>query len=225
MRAVPRQSTVPTAKTRRPAKGKKPHPAPVPPGDIVAGTTREALLDATERVLLSEGVTGVTTRGVAREAGVNQALVHYYFGSVEQMLISVLERITEQVQTRTRQIYAGEGALVTRWEQATRHVLDEDMRQGYPKIWLEMVTLAVNRPDAFGLLTDHVASLRRMGQEEARKAFGGLAGVGTATGNITAVVTLLNAVSAGLMIDSLLGVSPDDCSLAIDLLVKLVGGS
>src|SRR5262249_57671689 len=46
----------------------------------------EALLDAAERLLVEVGYAGITTRRLAKEAGVNHGLVHYYFGSIEDVL-------------------------------------------------------------------------------------------------------------------------------------------
>ena len=56
--------------------------------------TEQALLDAAERLLVEVGAAGLTTRQVAKAAGANHGLVHYYFGSVEQLLVRVLERFT-----------------------------------------------------------------------------------------------------------------------------------
>ena len=66
----------------------------------------EALLDAAERVLVDSGYAGITTRRLAEEAGVNHGLVHYYFGSVENLLVRVLERFTERQIARQREMYA-----------------------------------------------------------------------------------------------------------------------
>jgi DNA-binding transcriptional regulator YbjK len=46
-----------------------------------------ALLDAAERLLVDVGYAGITTRRLAEEAGVNHGLVHYYFGSIENLLV------------------------------------------------------------------------------------------------------------------------------------------
>ena len=59
--------------------------------------TRLALLDAAEELLISKGVVGISTRKVADRAGVNQALVHYHFGTIEELLLAVLERVSVQV--------------------------------------------------------------------------------------------------------------------------------
>ena len=57
----------------------------------------EALLDAAERLLVDVGYAGITTRRLAEEAGVNHGLVHYYFGSNENLLVRALERFTERL--------------------------------------------------------------------------------------------------------------------------------
>ncbi|MFW0786307.1 TetR family transcriptional regulator [Gordonia sp. CPCC 206044] len=54
-----------------------------------AAATREALLQAT-RTLLAEHGAQVTTRDIAAEVGVNQALINRYFGSKEQLFVEAV---------------------------------------------------------------------------------------------------------------------------------------
>ena len=54
----------------------------------------EAFLDAAERLLIEVGYAGITTRRLAREAGANQGLVHYYFGSMVEIEPDKTGRIT-----------------------------------------------------------------------------------------------------------------------------------
>ncbi len=56
----------------------------------------QALLDATECVLRSEGYGAVTSRRVAQEAGVKQQLLFYYFHSMEDMLLAAFRRRTQR---------------------------------------------------------------------------------------------------------------------------------
>ena len=93
--------------------------------------TEQALLDAAERLLIEVGAAGITTRRVADEAGANHGLVHYYFGSVEQLLVRVLERFTERLIERQRQMYAADMPFVEKWRTAMAY-LDED--RPYQKI-------------------------------------------------------------------------------------------
>jgi AcrR family transcriptional regulator len=106
--------------------------------------TEDAFLDAAERLLVEVGYAGITTRGVAEEAGANKGLVHYYFGSMENLLVRVLERFTERLIVRQRAMYAADLPFIEKWRQAMRY-LDEDRE--YQKVWYELQALAWNRPE------------------------------------------------------------------------------
>jgi AcrR family transcriptional regulator len=103
------------------------------------------LLDAAERLLVEVGHAGITTRRLAREASVNHGLVHYYFGSVENLLVQVLERFTERLIARQRAMYAADVPFIEKWRQAMRYLVSEDVE--YERIWLELQALAWNRPE------------------------------------------------------------------------------
>ena len=57
--------------------------------------TRRLLLEATVRIVVRAGWGGVSTRKVAAEAGVNQALVHYHFDSLDGLLRAAVRAVTE----------------------------------------------------------------------------------------------------------------------------------
>jgi TetR/AcrR family transcriptional regulator len=118
----------------------------------VTRAQEEAFLDAAERLLLELGYPSVTTRRVAAEAGLNHGLVHYYFGSVENLLVRVLERFTDRLTARQRALYADpEVPFLDKWRQAMRYLVGDDVE--YEKVWLELQALAWNRPE----LRDRVA--------------------------------------------------------------------
>jgi len=60
-----------------------------------AGDTRDLILDAAEDLFSKHGFYGVTIREVAREAGVDTALVHYYFGAKRELFDAVFLRRAE----------------------------------------------------------------------------------------------------------------------------------
>ena len=59
------------------------------------GDTRASILDAAEDLFSKHGFYGVTIREVAREAGVDTALVHYYFGAKRALFDAVFLRRAE----------------------------------------------------------------------------------------------------------------------------------
>jgi AcrR family transcriptional regulator len=108
-------------------------------------TARTTLLDAAERLLIEVGHAGITTRKVAAEAGVNHGLVHYYFGSIEELLFQAMERYTERLLQRQRALYAADIPFIEKWRTAMGFI-EDDLAAGYPKIWAELHAVAWNRP-------------------------------------------------------------------------------
>jgi len=115
------------------------------PKTTARSAAEEALLDAAERLLVDVGYARVTTRRLAEEAGVNHGLVHYYFGSIENVLVRTLERFTERLTQRQREMYAADIPFIEKWRTAMRYLVEEDVR--YEKVWLELQALAWNRPE------------------------------------------------------------------------------
>lgn len=56
---------------------------------------KEVILDAAEALFARHGFYGVTTRQVATEAGVDTALIHYYFGAKRELFDAALLRRAE----------------------------------------------------------------------------------------------------------------------------------
>ena len=104
----------------------------------------DRFLDAAERLLVEVGSAGVTTRRLAEEARANHGLVHYYFGSMENLLVRVLERFTERLIDRQRAMYAAEVPFVEKWRTAMRYL---DVDRDYQKVWYELQALAWSRPE------------------------------------------------------------------------------
>ena len=115
------------------------------PASLARQQTEEEFLDAAERLLVSVGHARITTRALAEEAGANHGLVHYYFGSMENLLARVLERFTDRMIARQRAMYAAPDVpFIDKWRTAMRF-LDADRE--YQKVWFELQALAWNRPE------------------------------------------------------------------------------
>ena len=128
--------------------------------------TVDAFLDAAERLLVQVGHAGISTRRLAAEAGANQGLVHYYFGSLDELFVQVLERFTERLVARQREMYAAEGSFIEKWRTAWRFQ-EDDLEAGYSKIWLELQALSWNRPD----LQPRIARVNAEWRDVLREAF------------------------------------------------------
>jgi AcrR family transcriptional regulator len=161
--------------------------------------SEQALLDAAERLLVEAGAAGITTRRVAEEAGSNHGLVHYYFGSIEQLLVRVLDRFTERLIERQRQMYGADVPFLERWRTAMRY-LDED--RAYQKIWFELQSLSWNRPE----LRAHLAQVHGEWRQVLMEAFAPVRDRLGIEMPLEALVTLVYTFNEGIMLERLCGI-------------------
>jgi AcrR family transcriptional regulator len=160
----------------------------------------EALLDAAERLLAGVGYAGVTTRRLAEEAGINHGLVHYYFGSNENLLVRALERFTSRLIARQREMYAADLPFAEKWQTAMRYLVSEDV--SYQKIWLELQALAWNNPDISARLAQVNAEWRAVLTEafaEPRRELG-------IELPLPALVSLVMTFNLGIIVERLSGI-------------------
>src|SRR5437660_6303029 len=61
--------------------------------------TRAAILNAALQEFAHEGVTGARTDEIARSAGVNKALLYYYFKDKDGLYAAVLEQVVSDLGT------------------------------------------------------------------------------------------------------------------------------
>ncbi len=161
--------------------------------------TEQALLDAAERLLVEVGAAGITTRRVAEEARANHGLVHYYFGSVEQLLVRVLERFTERLVERQRQLYAADAPFLEKWRTAMAY-LDED--RPYQKVWFELQAVAWNRPE----LQTRLARVHDEWRAVLTEAFAPVREDLALELPLEALVTLVYTFNEGIMLERLSGI-------------------
>jgi AcrR family transcriptional regulator len=89
---------------------------PARKGNAGDPTTRNALLDGAQLVMRSEGYAAATIRRVANQAGVNSALVSYYFGSLDGMFIALFQRGAERSFERLQEALGSPQPLWGFWE-------------------------------------------------------------------------------------------------------------
>ncbi len=83
------------------------------------GATREAILDAAERLFARDGVAAVSNRALIREAGQrNESALQYHFGGREGLLLALHVRRMQQLDARRRgrlaAVTAGDGPIAVR---------------------------------------------------------------------------------------------------------------
>jgi AcrR family transcriptional regulator len=92
--------TTPTSPARR---------GPGRPAD--GGDRRTAIVAAARAEFAAKGYAAASVRGIAREAGVDPALVHHYFGTKEQVFVAAMELPFDPAE-RLPEVLAGDPAQV-----------------------------------------------------------------------------------------------------------------
>jgi TetR/AcrR family transcriptional regulator len=89
------------------------HTATRNPGHHNSAATREAILEAAERIFGDEGLAGARTDAIAAAAGVNKALLYYYFRSKDGLYRAVLESYLADFNRRAMEVLSSHGSART----------------------------------------------------------------------------------------------------------------
>jgi TetR/AcrR family transcriptional regulator len=79
-------------------------------GSERSAETRARILDAALREFALHGLAGARTEGIAAAAGVNKALLYYYFDSKEKLYLAALEMIASKVRDSTMAVFLREAS-------------------------------------------------------------------------------------------------------------------
>lgn len=186
-----------------------------PAGDPRADLTADALLDATERLLVTAGPAALSTRRIAAEAGQSHGLIRYHFGSLEKLMIRTLERATERILARQRHLYAGRGPFLDKWRTAMDYLESDLATEPFPKLAAELMALGWHEPAYRDALRAMLAGFTEMLSDAVRAA---LADYDVGEPDVLAVATLIRTFQLGIMAERLAGIDLGHAALrdAID---------
>ena len=107
---------------------------------------REAILDATERLLARYGYRKMTVEDIAKEVGVGKGSIYLHFKSKEEVVLSHVDRIVERMKERLWAIARSDDTAATRIRQMllTRVLFRFDSIQHYTQSLNDL--LAALRP-------------------------------------------------------------------------------
>ena len=95
------------------------------------GDTEQRILDAAHAVFVRRGTAGARMQEIAAEAGVNQALLHYYFRNKAQLAQAAFERAAKGLMPAVVQVIASDGALDDKVRRVVALELDHLSRAPY----------------------------------------------------------------------------------------------
>ena len=103
---------------------------------VESSEVRAQLIEAAAQVVRDEGCAEVTARRLAERFGLKRQIVHYYFGTIDDLLVAVIRREAERARERVVKALEGDDPLQVIWEQGNN---------AGPMIF-EFTALATRRP-------------------------------------------------------------------------------
>jgi AcrR family transcriptional regulator len=154
--------------------------------------TRARLLDVAERLMLEQGYAAVTSRRVAGVAGVNPALVHYYFPVTDDLFLAVYRRGAERALERHR--------AATRAPQPLRAMWTLSMEARGTGLVMEFAALANHRKVIGAEIAKYARRHRRLQTEAVSRIFAEY-GVDPAEMTPAQLVLQMTAVSRMIVVE------------------------
>ena len=101
-------------------------------------STRMRILQAARRRLCEAGYAQLNLRDIARDAGVNHALINYHFQGKQQLVLAVLDAANSELLERQKRMYAEPGSASGKWQQACEFY-EQDLQSGFVRLMMELL--------------------------------------------------------------------------------------
>ena len=109
--------------------------------------TEERILAAAKNVFLKEGMAGARMQDIADEAGINKAMLHYYFRSKEKLFEKIFTELSQHFFPKLVMIFESDESLFRKIEMFVSEYIDQMSQMPYLPIF---VLNEVNRqPETF----------------------------------------------------------------------------
>ncbi len=160
--------------------------------------SRTLILDATDRLFRRDGYGAVSTRRVATEAGLKAPLVHYYYPTIEDLLLAFYRRSAEQARVTLEAALASERPLQALWE------LNCDPERA--ALAAEFIALANHRKTIREEIAQNVERFRRM-QSDALQLIMEPAAMHENMPDAEVSAVLIAAIARALVMETTIGIS------------------
>jgi AcrR family transcriptional regulator len=102
-----------------------------PSGQPLADGTETRILDAADAVFVRRGTDGARMREIASEAGVNKALLHYYYRTKERLSEAVFKRATRNLIPAVFEVLGSDAPLEAKVDRVVETYLDQLSKRPY----------------------------------------------------------------------------------------------
>lgn len=145
--------------------------------DADLGKTKTKILEAAFRRLASDGYAALSVREIAKDAGINHALINYHFRSKDQLVIEVLDTANRRLLARQIAMYRGPSGLAEKWAEA-RKFYRSDLASGFVRVQAELWAASLSNPDLREKFLPRLLAWKKLVREAVRNALETLASRG-----------------------------------------------
>jgi len=110
-------------------------------------TTEQKILDAARKVFIAKGMAGARMQDIADEAGINKAMLHYYFRSKEKLFETIFKELSIEFLPRVNAIFESDLSLFEKIEVFCSEYISRMMEN--PFIPLFIVNEINKQPEIF----------------------------------------------------------------------------
>jgi TetR/AcrR family transcriptional regulator of autoinduction and epiphytic fitness len=161
-------------------------------------TTRGLILDAAQRLMIAEGYASVSSRRIAQDIGVNAATVHYYYATIDDLFLALLQRMITQQTVALEAAVASDSPLEAFW--------DFQANWNQSALGVELIALSNHRKSIRGELSK-IAERGRDVQTEALQRAIEASGAELADISPIALTTIIVAIARTLANEERVGVT------------------
>lgn len=132
-------------------------------------STADQIVEAALQILGRDGLQKLTARSVASEAGTNLALINYYFGGKQGLLLAVYDALERQRFQRQAEMYAARHEpLSVKWRQAVEFYR-QDLTDGFVRIHHELLVQGLSNEKLAERARERIGSWNEMLTEVAEE--------------------------------------------------------
>ena len=206
-------------------------PAPATPelrlfDEADRGDTRGKILEAAYRRLAQEGYAALSVREIAKDAGVNHALINYHFRTKDQLVIAVLDEANRQLLARQQRMYGAPIGFAEKWKEARRFYAI-DLASGFVRVQAELWAASMSNPGLREKFVPRILAWKEIVLGGVREAFKTLEACGVvlpAPFTADVVATWITEFWLGMEFADLIGIRERDIghNAALDAIEELL---
>ncbi len=102
----------------------------------IDASAEQRILSAAKKIFVAKGMTGARMQDIADAAGINKALLHYYFRSKEKLFETIFKEAVQGFLPRVNQIFESDKTIFEKIEMFCKEYIDQIRKTPYLPIFI-----------------------------------------------------------------------------------------